>query len=94
MVLVTVGIPPGFSVNTGDLDGYKTAGALSLYEVTERQLTLYLTTVGPNATSAFTYHLVATMPVTASDGGAQATLYYEPTQKAVAPAQQLVVTSG
>jgi hypothetical protein len=94
MVLVTVGVPPGFSVTTADLDAYKTSGVLSQYELTERQLTLYLTTVGPNATSAFTYHLVATMPVTASDGGGQAFLYYQPDQKASAAAQQILVTSG
>lgn len=94
MVLVTVGVPPGFSVTTADLDAYKTSGMLSQYELTERQLTLYLTTVGPNATSAFTYHLVATMPVTASDGGGQAFLYYQPDQKASAAAQQIQVTSG
>ncbi len=94
MVLVTVGIPPGFSVTTADLDAYKTSGVLSQYELTERQLTLYLTAVGPNATSAFTYHLVATMPITASDGGGQAFLYYQPDQKASAAAQQIQVTSG
>ncbi len=92
MVLVTVGIPPGFSVNTADLDAYKAGGTLSYYELTERQLTLYLTSIAPNTTAAFAYHLVATMPITASDGGGQAFLYYQPDQKASAPAQVIQVT--
>jgi hypothetical protein len=94
MILVTVGIPPGFSIKTEDLDGYKSSGMLSQYEITERQLTLYLTELAAGAQAKFAYHLVATMPVTAVDGGAQAFLYYQPEKKTAAPAQQLQVTDG
>jgi hypothetical protein len=94
MVLVTVGIPPGFSLNTDDLDLYKKSGVLSQYEVTEKQLTLYLTTLAPNAAQAFQYHLTATMPVVAADGGAQAFLYYEPANKVSAVSRKLQVTGS
>jgi hypothetical protein len=94
MILVTVGIPPGFAIQSEDLDAYKTAGTLSHYELTERQLTLYLTVLPPSGKAAFEYRLVATMPVTAVDGGAQAFLYYDPAKKSAAPAQQLKVTGS
>jgi len=94
MLLVTLGIPPGFSVKTDDLDAYKTSGALSQYELTERQLTLYVNQLAPAGVTTFSYHLVATMPVTAVDGGAQAFLYYDPAKKGAAPPQTLTVTDG
>jgi hypothetical protein len=40
---------------------------------------------------AFSYSLVATMPIVATDVGA-ATLYYEPKKKAVAKAKSIQVT--
>jgi uncharacterized protein YfaS (alpha-2-macroglobulin family) len=89
MVLVTVGVPPGFAVQTGDLDAYLANHALSKYELTGTQLTLYLTQIPGNASLSFSYGLQATMPVKASDGGGEAKLYYEPTQKAHAPAVTL-----
>lgn len=70
------------------------SGVLSQYELTEKQLALYLTQIAPSASQAFTYHLVATMPVKASDGGAQAFLYYRPEKKVAAAATQIQVTGG
>ncbi|MBM4363611.1 MAG: alpha-2-macroglobulin, partial [Deltaproteobacteria bacterium] len=94
MILVTVGIPPGFAISTDDLDAYKASGTLSQYELTDRQLTLYLTELAPGAADVFSYRLVATMPVKADDGGASASLYYEPERRVTAAARQLVVTDG
>ncbi len=93
MVLVTVGIPPGFEVQLADFDGYLSDGVLSRAEVTGRQLNLYVSELGGSATQQFEYRLLATLPVRASDGGAEASLYYEPDQKAQAPATTLVATA-
>jgi len=60
MVLVTLGIAPGFSVNTADLQKYLDSNAISKYETTGRQLILYLTTLAPNAKQVFEYTLQAT----------------------------------
>jgi hypothetical protein len=86
MLLVTLGVPPGFAVQTADLDAYKSSKVLSAYELTGKQLILYVPQLKANTTQAFTYHLQATMPVTASDGGAMAMLYYQPNQKVVTAA--------
>ncbi len=89
MVLVTLGIAPGFSVNTDALQQYLTSGAISKFEVTGQQLILYVTAMAPHATLSVTYPLQATMPVTAVDGGAEARLYYQPEQRAKSAAQML-----
>jgi uncharacterized protein YfaS (alpha-2-macroglobulin family) len=90
MVLVTLGIPPGFDVLTEDLDPYLAQDLLSRYERTGKQLILYLSSLEPNESRVFEYRLRATMPVRAVDGGAQARLYYQPEKKTEAPAQELV----
>lgn len=91
MILVTLGLPPGFAVETDDLDAYKKGGTLSHYEITGKQLLLYVSALKPSATLAIKYRLRATMPVRASDGGGEAYLYYQPEQRAVAQATTLEV---
>ena len=76
---------------TGDLDAYKTSKVLSAYEITGKQLMLYLSALPASGTQTFKYHLQATMPVTASDGGAEVYLYYQPKQRSAAPAVTLQV---
>lgn len=94
MLLVTVGIPPGFDLQTAELEGYVQAGQISRFERTAKQLILYLTQLGPLASQTIQYRLRASMPVRAADGGSQVHLYYQPDQKAQASSTQLVVTGG
>jgi hypothetical protein len=92
MAIVTVGIPPGFAVVTDDLDAEKASGKLASYELTGKQLTLYLSELPASVTRAFQYHLLATMPVKAADGGAKAYLYYQPdSSTSTAPSTALEV---
>ncbi|GMV39702.1 MAG: hypothetical protein AMXMBFR64_14180 [Myxococcales bacterium] len=92
MVLVTVGLPPGFQVVDEDLEAYKADGLLSKFEKTGKQLTLYMFELPAMADQAYTYRLLATMPVKAADGGAAAYPYYEPDEKSVAESQLIEVT--
>jgi uncharacterized protein YfaS (alpha-2-macroglobulin family) len=92
MVLVTLGVPPGFTVEMTDFDPYLSAGQLSRAEVTGKQLILYVSELPAGETLSFQYSLRATLPVRASDGGAEVALYYEPEQKSQAPATTLTVT--
>jgi hypothetical protein len=89
MILVSVGLPPGFQVLTEDLDRYKATRALSRYELTGKQLMLYLTSLKAQGAQEISYRLRATMPVKAADGGAEAFLYYQPKQRASARATTL-----
>jgi uncharacterized protein YfaS (alpha-2-macroglobulin family) len=92
MVMVTLGLPPGFQVATEDLDAYKTTQVLSAYEITGKQLMLYVSSLAASGSQTFKYRLQATMPVTASDGGAEVYLYYQPKQRSAAQAVTLQVT--
>jgi alpha-2-macroglobulin-like protein len=89
MVLVTVGIPPGFGVVTEDLDEYVTAGTLSHYETTGKQLNLYLTQLAAAQVERISFRVRATMPVKAADGGAVVYPYYQPDQKTTAASTTL-----
>lgn len=91
MVLVTVGLPPGFQILTEDLQAYITAGQLSKFEMTGKQLILYIKEIAAGGAAAFEYRLQATMPVRAEDGGAEAHPYYQPEQKSFSGAQTLQV---
>jgi hypothetical protein len=91
MILATIGIPPGFQVSTGDLDTVVQGGTLSKYDVTGKQLILYVPQIAPSADVKVSYGLTATMPIHASDGAAEAHLYYQPDQRAHAAAQTIDV---
>lgn len=91
MILVTVGLPPGFQVLTEDLQAYIAAGELSRFEITGKQLILYVKELAAGKAAGFTYRLQATMPVRAEDGGAEAHPYYQPEQQSFAGAQMLQV---
>lgn len=93
MVLATVGIPPGFAVATADLDALVQAHTLSKYELTGKQVVLYISQIAPLGDATIRYGLSATMPVHASDGAAEAHPYYQPAQSTRAAAQTLDVVA-
>lgn len=92
MALVTVGVPPGFEIERDDLQQYLQGGTLSKFEVTGKQLILYVSQLEAGATLTYDYRLRATMPVKASDGGGTVYPYYEPQKKSAVAEQQLEVT--
>jgi hypothetical protein len=91
MLLVSVGIPPGFDVLPEELDQLVGSGQLSQWEHTGKQLILYVTALQPRGQLSLTYKLQATMSVTAADGGGQVFLYDEPEQRALARSTTLTV---
>ncbi|MGK4004529.1 MG2 domain-containing protein [Sorangium sp. So ce1036] len=91
MILVTVGLPPGFQLLTEDLQQYIAAGQLSRFEMTGKQLILYVKELPAGGAATFNYRLQATMPVKAEDGGAEVHPYYQPDQQGFAGAQTLAV---
>ena len=93
MVLVTLGVPPGFEVVGDDFTDDLTAGRISKWESTGRQLILYVTEVAPSSALVVAYRLRATMPVTVDDGGGEVHPYYAPSARATAPSQKLTVAA-
>ena len=91
MVLVTLGIPPGFTVEGGDFDAYLKSGVLSAFETTGKQLNLYMPKLAKSETAVIQYRIRATMPVKADDGGAKAYPYYQPDKTSSAAGTTFIV---
>ena len=93
-VLVDLGIPPGFAPVTADLDALAAEGAIDRYELTGRQIILYLTNVRSGKALTFAYRLQAKYPIRAQTPASQVFDYYTPDQGSIAPPQRVTVTLG
>lgn len=78
MVMVDLGIPPGFALVRDDLEALRQAGVFDRYENTERQLLLYFTVVPTGEPIVFEYRLQATEPVRAQAPRNRIYSYYNP----------------
>ncbi|MBW2261883.1 MAG: hypothetical protein JRG91_07915 [Deltaproteobacteria bacterium] len=77
MVMLDLGLPPGFSVLTGDLDAHVSAGLFSRYEMTGRQIIVYFEYIAPGHTT-FSYRMRANNPIEAEAPASRVYLYYDP----------------
>jgi uncharacterized protein YfaS (alpha-2-macroglobulin family) len=92
MVLVDLGIPPGFTVDAGDFAEMVGKKEIQKFSVTPRIVTLYLGDVRPGDERTFAYTLRARYPIRAQVPGAVAYEYYTPTSRAASEPVRLVVT--
>lgn len=92
MVIVDLGIPPGFIVDPGDFAELVGEGKIKRYAVTSRQITLYLGDVKPNDVLKCTYHMKAKYPIRAKTPKSTVYEYYSPNIKADSKPVELVVT--
>jgi hypothetical protein len=91
MVLVTVGLPPGFALITDDLAKLQTEKKLANFEVTGKQLILYFDSIPAGEPTQVSYSLVAQYPVKAETGGAEAKYYYDAETSAEEESQEVEV---
>ena len=84
MLLVTLGVPPGFDVNTADLTAAQNKKTIRNFELTGRQLIVYLDDLTPGQEVNFTYGLTARYPVKAQTGESEVRFYYDGGVRAVA----------
>jgi hypothetical protein len=91
MVIVDVGIPPGFRVHPEDLEGLKQRGAIQNYEVTGRQVIFYLGDVSAAREITLGYRLTAQFPIRAQTPHTTAYEYYSPESRVVAKPVEMVV---
>lgn len=79
MVMLDLGIPPGFEVVMSDFDSMIEDPEIPVSRVERagRQLTVYLYGLDPSEVLTLTYHLQATMVVEAQTPPSSAWLYYE-----------------
>ena len=83
MVIVDVGIPPGFQVISEDLAKLVEQKVIQKFSLTGRQVIVYLEEVRPQSTVTISYRLRATCPIRASSGAAAAYEYYAPEETRV-----------
>jgi uncharacterized protein YfaS (alpha-2-macroglobulin family) len=91
MVMVDLGIPPGFTVDAGDFAEMVGAKKIQKFEVTGRQVSLYLGDVTPGSVQTFEYSLKPKYPIRAKTPATVAYEYYTPSNRATAAPVELTV---
>ena len=91
MVMLDLGIPPGFTVEAGDFAEMVAAKKVNKFNVTSRQVILYLGDVKPDEVLTFEYTLKPKYPIKAKTPATVAYEYYTPANKGTAAPVELVV---
>ncbi|MEW5820334.1 MAG: MG2 domain-containing protein [Cyanobacteriota bacterium] len=78
MVIVDLGIPPGFQVMTEDLDKMVADKVITKYSIAARQIILYFDKIKGNDTVEFKYNVKAKISIKAKSGKSKVYKYYEP----------------
>ena len=80
MVLLDLGVPPGFTVQADDLNALVEEKSISRYDLTGRQIILYVENLSSEQTLDFKYRLKARFPLRAKTQPYSAYDYYNPDQ--------------
>lgn len=83
MALIDLGLPPGFSVLSEDLSRLVEQGIIARYELTGRQIIIYLEDFSSESPLSFNYRLMARFPMRAQVPASSAYDYYNPGDQAV-----------
>lgn len=94
MALVDLGLPPGFTVMAEDLSRLVEQGLIERYELTGRQIILYLENFSSDRPLTFSYRLVARFPMRAQTAPSSAYDYYNPTDQTTSAPLEMVVTDN
>lgn len=94
MVMVTLGIPPGFVADRGDFAEMVGMKKIERFDLTARQATLYIGNVKPGQETEFTYQLIPKYPIKAKTARSTAYEYYNPDNKTVVAPQEIEVIKG
>ncbi len=78
MALIDLGVPPGFNVLTEDLSRLVEQGLIARYELTGRQVIIYLEDFSSDRPLRFNYRLRARFPMRAQSPPSTAYDYYNP----------------
>jgi len=92
MVIVDLGIPPGFTVIPDEFATMVSQGKIARYSLTGRQITLYLGEMRPDKPLDFKYKLRAKFPIRAKTPQSVAYEYYTPSSRGVQEPVLLTVT--
>ena len=91
MPLIDLGIAPGFSVDTGDMNKAVSEKTISKYTQAARQIIVYLDKLDAHQTVTLTYQLKAKYPIRARTPQSSAYPYYNPEEAVISAPQNIVV---
>ncbi len=91
MVVIDLGLPPGFSLMSEDLDKLVERKVIEKYSVAARQIIVYLDELASKKPLAFSYRLRAKFPIKAATPASRVYRYYNPEIEATAEPVSLVV---
>ena len=94
MVLVDLGIPPGFAVLTEDLDAMRKGQQIQRYDMTARQILVYLESMAGGEIVELSYGLKAKYPLKVKAPDSSAALYYDDSTEASSPGAEFEVDEG
>jgi uncharacterized protein YfaS (alpha-2-macroglobulin family) len=78
MVMIDLGIPPGFSVQPEGLQALVENKTIEKYTLTGRQIIIYVRKIDANAALSFSYQLKAKFPIKAKTPTSRVYEYYDP----------------
>ena len=94
MIVVDLGIPPGFTVDGGEFAELVGSKKIDRYSLTGRQVIIYLEKMTPNQEIRFSYPLKARFPLKAKTPQSTVYEYYNPDNRAEAEPVDIEVTEG
>jgi len=94
MVVVDLGIPPGFMVEPGDLEELVGSKVIQKFNLTGRQIIVYLDEVDSARPLSFQYRLRAKFPIKARTPQSMVYEYYNPDNRGFAEPVDMQVTAG
>ncbi len=94
MIIVDLGIPPGFQVQSGDLAELVGSNIIDKFKMTGRQIIVYLEKLTPKQTVKFSYRLKAKFPIKAKTPKSTVYEYYNPDNRADAKPVEIEVVGG
>lgn len=94
MIIVDLGIPPGFSVDAGDFAELVGSKKIDRFTITGRQVIVYLERMAPRQEITFSYGLRARFPLRAQTPKSTVYEYYNPENRADSKPVEMEVTEG
>ncbi len=94
MIIVDLGLPPGFVLLTESLDALVSEGKIQKYDTTGRQIIVYLEELSRGAPVTISYELLAKYPLQAKTARSSVYEYYNPQSRAEADPVEINVTEG
>lgn len=91
MIILNLGIPPGFSLESDEFERLVAAKQIQRYAVNQREVTIYLGAVNPEQTFQCRYRLKARYPLRVKTPKSEAYEYYSPQVRAESQPVELVV---